>query len=426
MRAPLTRITTTNEVPSRKPIVLESESPKPVVNLVYSRKPRKNKNTESFSKTEDNSVIFSIIEVAFRNTHASFAILKPVEPDPTIFYSMCPGIRLGPTEKHLNAMRINAVSVKIHSVAHLVVNNLLGDNLVSWSSKRQKSATISSTEAEYIALSDIFTKALAEKGMEFSNQQAGRIRSLWMMLWLPPGTDFKNGRCIRSIKLRSVTSKDATLQRHNEKFEEPPLEKEILAFLSQFGHTGKIPSQPKASKKKANSDATTKQKPPTVPKEKKGKKTGKGKQKAKELETISEAILTPEMKNWCFTRGTVALIMNSDDDDLLEVNDNEVEGVDVEGEKSDEDATYVEDQGNEADRDTNANLEGRDDVMADVVLVPRFKQPMKLKTLMYPISVNPDGHNKSSLYHLLRSQHLNPRSRYRVERYLDIMLKLPL
>ncbi|GJX90691.1 hypothetical protein Tco_0344017, partial [Tanacetum coccineum] len=47
---PLTRITTTNEVPSRKPIILESESPKPVVNLVYSRKPRK--NTESVSKTK--------------------------------------------------------------------------------------------------------------------------------------------------------------------------------------------------------------------------------------------------------------------------------------------------------------------------------------------------------------------------------------
>ncbi|GJX31287.1 hypothetical protein Tco_0241142 [Tanacetum coccineum] len=40
----------------------------------------------------------------------------------------------------------------------------------------------------------------------------------------------------------------------------------------------------------------------------------------------------------------------------------------VEGEKSDEDATYVEDQGNDADRDTNANLEGRDDVKTYVVL----------------------------------------------------------
>ncbi|GJS27015.1 retrovirus-related pol polyprotein from transposon TNT 1-94 [Tanacetum coccineum] len=49
---PLTRITTTNEVPSRKPIVLDSESPKPVVKLVYSRKPRKIKNTESVSKTK--------------------------------------------------------------------------------------------------------------------------------------------------------------------------------------------------------------------------------------------------------------------------------------------------------------------------------------------------------------------------------------
>ncbi|GKD95039.1 integrase, catalytic region, zinc finger, CCHC-type containing protein [Tanacetum coccineum] len=49
---PLTRITTTNEVPSRKPIALESKSPKLMINLVYSRKPRKSKNTESVSRTE--------------------------------------------------------------------------------------------------------------------------------------------------------------------------------------------------------------------------------------------------------------------------------------------------------------------------------------------------------------------------------------
>ncbi|GJS41161.1 retrovirus-related pol polyprotein from transposon TNT 1-94 [Tanacetum coccineum] len=40
---PLTRITTTAEVPPRKPIALETDTPKPVVTLVYSRKPKKSK-----------------------------------------------------------------------------------------------------------------------------------------------------------------------------------------------------------------------------------------------------------------------------------------------------------------------------------------------------------------------------------------------
>ncbi|GJV78262.1 hypothetical protein Tco_1509846 [Tanacetum coccineum] len=56
--------------------------------------------------------------------------------------------------------------------------------------------------------------------------------------------------------------------------------------------SGKIPPKTKGSKKKADTDTTTKMKPPTVPKEKKERKSGKGKQKATELETISEAILT--------------------------------------------------------------------------------------------------------------------------------------
>ncbi|GKF72781.1 hypothetical protein Tco_0208895, partial [Tanacetum coccineum] len=43
-------------------IVLESESPKPVVKLVYSRKPRKNKNTEFVSKTK-------VLKQMSANTH---------------------------------------------------------------------------------------------------------------------------------------------------------------------------------------------------------------------------------------------------------------------------------------------------------------------------------------------------------------------
>ncbi|GJV19258.1 retrovirus-related pol polyprotein from transposon TNT 1-94 [Tanacetum coccineum] len=47
---PLTRITTTAEVPLRKPTALESDTPKPIVTLVYSRKPRKSKTNVPVSK----------------------------------------------------------------------------------------------------------------------------------------------------------------------------------------------------------------------------------------------------------------------------------------------------------------------------------------------------------------------------------------
>ncbi|GJR05591.1 retrovirus-related pol polyprotein from transposon TNT 1-94 [Tanacetum coccineum] len=49
---PLTRITTTTEVPLRKPTALENKTPKPVVQLVYSRKPRKSKTNVPVSKSK--------------------------------------------------------------------------------------------------------------------------------------------------------------------------------------------------------------------------------------------------------------------------------------------------------------------------------------------------------------------------------------
>ncbi|GJV10498.1 retrovirus-related pol polyprotein from transposon TNT 1-94 [Tanacetum coccineum] len=49
---PLTRITTTTEVPLRKPYALETETPKPVVTLVYSRKPRKSKTNVPVIKSK--------------------------------------------------------------------------------------------------------------------------------------------------------------------------------------------------------------------------------------------------------------------------------------------------------------------------------------------------------------------------------------
>ncbi|GJV16449.1 hypothetical protein Tco_1361772 [Tanacetum coccineum] len=247
--------------------------------------------------------------------------------------------------------------------------------------------------------------------------------------------------------------------------------------------SGKIPPKTKASKKKADSDAPTKLKPPTIPKDKKEKKSGKGKQKAKELETISEAVLTEAEQLKIITKrsrkethsshairsgadeGTGISLgvpnapdydsdddKNDDDenaqddddeaqteseddgDDFIhpkltthddettheeetdeddtfdpivhtpshvsssddEDSDNEVEGMDAEGEKSDDDATYIEDQGNEADKDTNANLEGRDDVMTDVIL-PQVQATQEIEDTHVTLTpVNPDGQQQSS------------------------------
>ncbi|GJZ56907.1 hypothetical protein Tco_0612401 [Tanacetum coccineum] len=77
---------------------------------------------------------------------------------------------------------------------------------------------------------------------------------------------------------------------------------------------------------------------------------------------------------------TPSHVLSSDDED----SDNEVEGVDVEGEKADEDATYVEDQGNEVD------------VMTDVVL-PQVQVTQEIEDTHVTLTlVNPDGQQHSS------------------------------
>ncbi|GJV15875.1 hypothetical protein Tco_1361198 [Tanacetum coccineum] len=54
---PLTRITITFEVPLRKPTALDNETPKPVVTIVYLRKPRKSKTNVPVSKSKVIQII---------------------------------------------------------------------------------------------------------------------------------------------------------------------------------------------------------------------------------------------------------------------------------------------------------------------------------------------------------------------------------
>ncbi|GJY27350.1 hypothetical protein Tco_0402076 [Tanacetum coccineum] len=159
--------------------------------------------------------------------------LTASRPDLQFAICMCARYQARPTEKHLNAVKrifwylkgtvhrglwypkdssisITAFADADHAgcqdTRHSTSGSmqLLGDRLVSWSSKRQKSTEISSTEAKYIALSkhieirfhfikehvengvielyfvnteyqlaDIFTKALGRNRIEFLINKLG-------------------------------------------------------------------------------------------------------------------------------------------------------------------------------------------------------------------------------------------------------------
>ncbi|GKF67077.1 retrovirus-related pol polyprotein from transposon TNT 1-94, partial [Tanacetum coccineum] len=87
---PLTRITTTTKVSLRKPTALDNETPKSVVTLVYSRKPRKSKTNVPASKSKvveivlcvnGKKYILVIVDDCSRFTWVKFLRSKDEVPD---------------------------------------------------------------------------------------------------------------------------------------------------------------------------------------------------------------------------------------------------------------------------------------------------------------------------------------------------------
>ncbi|GJW08839.1 retrovirus-related pol polyprotein from transposon TNT 1-94, partial [Tanacetum coccineum] len=141
------------------------------------------------SKLDEDPQGKAVDPTHYRGMVGTLMYLTASRPDLTFDVCMCARYQAKPTEKHLHAIKrifkylrgtINrglwypkdsSIALTAYADADHAgyqdtrrstsgCMHILGDRLVSWSSKRQKSAAISSTEAEYIALSGCCAQVL--------------------------------------------------------------------------------------------------------------------------------------------------------------------------------------------------------------------------------------------------------------------------
>ncbi|GJX72780.1 retrovirus-related pol polyprotein from transposon TNT 1-94 [Tanacetum coccineum] len=141
------------------------------------------------SKLDEDPHGKAIDATHYRGMVGTLMYLTASRPDLTFVVCMCARYQAKPTEKHFHAVKrifkylrgsvnrglwypkdssiaLTAYADADHAGCQDTRRStsgsmqLLGDRLVSWSLKRQKSAAISSTEAEYIAMSGCFAQIL--------------------------------------------------------------------------------------------------------------------------------------------------------------------------------------------------------------------------------------------------------------------------
>nr|GEV77308.1 hypothetical protein [Tanacetum cinerariifolium] len=104
-------------------------------------------------KLDEDPLGIPVDQTRFRGMVGSLMYLTASRPDLVFAVCMCARYQASPTKKYLEALKRVFRSTSGSA-------QFLGDKLVSWSSKKQKSTAISTTEAKYIAMSGCYAQIL--------------------------------------------------------------------------------------------------------------------------------------------------------------------------------------------------------------------------------------------------------------------------
>ncbi|GJU32139.1 hypothetical protein Tco_1175728 [Tanacetum coccineum] len=208
------------------------------------------------SKLDEDTQGKAVDPTHYREMVGTLMYLTASRPDLTFVVCMCARYQAKPTEKHLHAIKRNFKYIrgtvnrglwypKDSSITLTAYANtdyagyqdtrrsnsgcmqLLGDKLVHWSSKRQKRAAISSTEAEYITLSGCCAQ-IRKSNLRLSSTLKSKKPTLQVVLDALKLTSF-----YKAFEITAGVCPKLPCQ----KFEDSPFEEEILSFIRDLGHT---------------------------------------------------------------------------------------------------------------------------------------------------------------------------------------------